>query len=416
MVVVSVDSHVGPRLREELRAYCPAAHLDTFDGFTAETATVQEGVRTYAEFLANHPNMRTAGHYDSAARLADYDYDGVAAAVIFHSSENFEPMPFGALFPGAPVADRELSAVGLQMYNRWLVDFVAQAPDRHIGLAYLPMWDIDRAIAELECAHDHGLKGVNFPAMRDGELLEYNDPAWDPFWAACQERKLPIVTHVGASGKANYGGPEGVAIMALESGSFYSHRAVWWLIFGGVFERFPELKHVITETPGNWYPGLAQEMDGVWDMFGTQREMNAAFYEKVPRKPSEYMHQNVFFGASFASPYEVEQATVEGFSTQLMWGTDYPHVEGTFVHPDGTDMPSVTRLSLRNTFCKIPPEETRRMIADNAVHVYDLDRARLQEIAAAISAPTADDLRTPIAAVPEGASFHAFRSGTSGWS
>ena len=93
------------------------------------------------------------------------------------------------------------------MYNRWLVDFVAQAPDRHIGLAYLPMWDIDRAIAELEWAHDHGLKGVNFPALRDGELLEYNDPAWDPFWAVCEERKLPLVTHVGAGGKANYEGP-----------------------------------------------------------------------------------------------------------------------------------------------------------------------------------------------------------------
>ena len=67
MVVVSVDSHVGPRLREELRAYCPAAHLDAFDGFTAEAATVQEGVRSFAEFLANHPNMKTAGHHDSAA-------------------------------------------------------------------------------------------------------------------------------------------------------------------------------------------------------------------------------------------------------------------------------------------------------------------------------------------------------------
>ena len=100
----------------------------------------------------------------------------------------------------------------------------------------------------------------------------------------------------------------------------------------------------------------------------------------------------MFFGASFASPYEVEQAAVEGFPTQLMWGSDYPHVEGTYLHPDGTDMPSVTRLSLRNTFCKIPIEETRRMIADNAVHVYDLDRARLEEIAAAISAPSAEDL------------------------
>ena len=134
--------------------------------------------------------------------------------------------------------------------------------------------------------------------------------------------------------KANYDGPEMAAIRAVETGSFYSHRAVWWLIFGGVFERFPALKHVITETPGNWFPGLSLELDAIWDMFSTQKEMNAAFYDKVPRKPSEYMNRNLFFGASFASPYEAEQAVLHGFQSQLMWGSDYPHLEGTFVHPD----------------------------------------------------------------------------------
>jgi predicted TIM-barrel fold metal-dependent hydrolase len=415
LVVVSADSHVGPRLNEDLRAYCPASHLDEFDRFAAEADAMMAAARGYAEVLVNHPNFQTAGHYDSAARLADFDYDGVACGVIFHGSENFVPMPFGPLYPGAPVGDRELRGVGQQIYNRWLADFVSESPQRHVGLAYLPMWDIDAALGELEWAHDHGLRAVNFPAMR-GDLLEYNQPAWDRFWAVCEERSLPIVTHVGATGNVRYEGPEATALKLVESGGFYSHRAVWWLTFGGVFERYPGLKYVVTETPGSWYPNLAVELDGVWNMFSTERAMNAAFYDKVPRPPSDYMKSNVFFGASFASAHEVEQAVTKGFSSQLLWGSDYPHIEGTFVHPAGTDMPSVTRLALRNTFCDVAAEETRRMIADNAIDVFGLDRAALEQVAESIAAPSAADLATPIEAVPEGASFHAFRAGSSGWS
>lgn len=416
VVVVSVDTHVGPRLVEDLRPYCPSTYLDRFDDFVGEADALLASIGGFADFLLKHPNQRTAGHYDSAARLADYDYDGIAAGVIFHGSQNFVPLPFGPLLPGGKPADPELSAIGLQIYNRWLADFVAQAPHRHVGLAYVPMGDVDDAIAQVEWAHDHGLKGVNFPAMVDGGLLEYNNPAWDPFWAVCEERRMPLVTHVGARGSATYQGPGATAIIAIETGTFYSHRAVWWLIFGGVFERFPGLKHVITETPGNWYPGLALELDAVWEMFTTQPEMNAAFFETTPRRPSEYMDRNLFFGASFASPHEAEQAVLHGFQSQLMWGSDYPHLEGTFVHPDGSDMPSVTKLALRNTFCQIPPEHTRRMVGDNAIGVYDLDRAKLSAVAASIGAPTADDLTTPIDAVPEAGSHHAFRAGSTAWS
>ena len=415
MVVVSVDTHAGPRLVEDLRPYCPAAHVEDFDRFAGEADALLANIAGFADFLLKHPNQGTDGHFDSAARLADYDYDGVAAGVIFHGSQNFVPLPFGPLFLGARPADPELAAVGLQIYNRWLADFVTQAPHRHVGLAYVPMGDIDEAIAQVEWAHDHGLKGVNFPAFIDGEVLEYNNPAWDPLWAVCEERRMPLVTHVGAAGKAKYDGPEMAAIRAVETGTFYSHRAVWWLIFGGVFERFPALKHVITETPGNWFPGLSLELDAIWDMFSTQKEMNAAFYDKVPRKPSEYMNRNLFFGASFASPYEAEQAVLHGFQSQLMWGSDYPHLEGTFVHPDDDGMPSVTKLALRNTFCAIPPEQTRQMVGDNAIEVYDLDRAALEAVAVSIGAQTADELTTPIDAVPEGASHHAFRAGTTAW-
>ncbi|HET6950699.1 MAG TPA: amidohydrolase family protein [Acidimicrobiales bacterium] len=417
VVVVSVDSHVGPRLVEDLRPYCPSALLDDFDGYVARAAELKRGVEGIAGFLLEHPNFRTDGHHDSRARLADQDYDGVAAAVIFHGSQNFEPMPFGPLFPGAPVEDRGLAAAGMQVYDRWLADFVSAAPHRHIGVAYLPMWDVEAAIEQVAWAHDHGLAGVNFPALRAGEVLEYDDPAWDPFWAVCEERRLPLVTHVGAADNhIRYSGPGAIPIRQMESGSFFSHRAVWWLVFGGVFERFPGLRHVITETPGNWFPGLASELDAIWNMFSTEPEMNRALYETVPRPPSEYLNRNVFLGASFTSPYEAEQAVLHGFDSQLMWGSDYPHVEGTYVNPEGAGTPSVTRLALRNSFCSLAPDQIRRMVGGNAIEVYDLDRDALERVAASIGAPTIDELTTPIDAVPEGASLHAFRSGRNAWS
>ena len=99
----------------------------------------------------DHPNLRTPGHHDPAARLADYDHDGVAAGVMFHGSMNMEPIPFisSGLGKAKTYDDRDLAGVGMKIYNRWLADFVAGSPHRHIGLAYLPMWDVDAAVAEV---------------------------------------------------------------------------------------------------------------------------------------------------------------------------------------------------------------------------------------------------------------------------
>ena len=85
VVIVSADSHVGPRLAEELRPYCPSAHLAEFDDLVGQVTTLKANIAGFADFLLKHPNFKTAGHHDSAARLADYDYDGVAAGVIFHA-------------------------------------------------------------------------------------------------------------------------------------------------------------------------------------------------------------------------------------------------------------------------------------------------------------------------------------------
>lgn len=421
VVVISNDTHIGPRLDEDLRPYCPARHLDEFDRFVAATAADKDAAATLlgGSGYLDHPNFRTAGHHDSAARLADYDHDGVAAGVLFHGSMNMEPIPFISSRLGGTktMDDRELAGVGMHMYNRWLADFVAQAPTRHIGLAYLPMWDVDAAVAEVEWARAAGLRGVNFPAMRDGELPEYNREVWEPLWATCEELRMPLVTHVGAGTGARYSGREGVALLQIESGGFTSRRAVWWLIFAGVFERHPGLKLVITETPGNWFPSTAAELDAVWDFYAAKRDepLNAGLLQQVPRHPSDYMATNVYYGASFASPYEVEQAVAHGLESQLLWGSDYPHLEGTFVNPEGRDVPSVTRQALRNTFCGVEPAKMMQMVSQNAIDVYGLDAAALDAVAASIGGPTLAELSRPITSVPAGASPTAFRTGAGGW-
>ena len=114
------------------------------------------------------------------------DRDGIAAEVIFHGSQNFEPIPFLPQLLGNDANfefDRDLAAVGVRIYNDWLADACSVEPARHVGLAHLPMWDPDAATAELPRVADSGLRGVNFPAMRHGVYLEYNNHTWDPFWA-----------------------------------------------------------------------------------------------------------------------------------------------------------------------------------------------------------------------------------------
>jgi predicted TIM-barrel fold metal-dependent hydrolase len=422
LMVVSADTHVGPRLMEDLRLYCPSKLLDDFDrfaaanGVTADIDVSSDWVapthpNLTAAVLPTHPNFATAGHYSSKARLADYDYDGVAAGVIFHGSQNMQPVPFMPTVWGAPI-DTELATVGQQIYDRWLADFVSESPHRHIGLAQLPMWDIDLATAELESAYEAGLRGVNFPAVREGLILEYNNRAWEPFWSACEERRMPLVTHVAGGTNARYEGPEAMMLVSMEPGGWMARRAIWWLIFGGVFERHPALKLVITETPGNWWPAIAAELDSIYDMVALKgRQMMVELFEKqIPRRPSEYMATNVYFGASFTAPFEAEQAILNDVDRNLLWGSDYPHVEGTFVYPNGSDLPSVTRLSLRNTFHAIPAEQTQRMVGENAIEVFNLDKDALQAVANQIGAPTLTELSQPIEAVPEGVSHLAFRS------
>lgn len=406
VAIVSADCHIGPRLVEDLRPYCPPELLDAFDAYAADS---QRSLGRYVRQDDMGPgahamrNRWIDGHHDPEARRRDLDAEGVAAEVIFHGSQNDQPIPFQDSMLGPP-SDPAQAAAGIRIYNRWLADVCGAAPDRHVGLAHLPMWDVDAAVAELRWAAGAGLRGVNFPAPRPW-LLPYNDPGWEPLWAAAEELGMPLTTHSGGGDPSVFRGPEMVALVSIESGGWFSRRAAHLLIFAGVFERHPELRLVLTEQPGEWWPYLVTELDSV---HAAMTRGGGPLRRQVPRPPSEYLHRNVYVGASFLSRAEAEGAIRDGYAGRIMWGADYPHMEGTYQAGDV----SFTRLSLRFACAGLPEPEVRAMLGETAADVYGLDRGRLAAVAAAIGAPTFDELDRPLALedVPAGASPFAFRT------
>jgi len=406
VVIVSCDSHVGPKLVEHLRPYCPKKYLEAFDedaarqrtGLSPATNTLNDKMDDQMRRnrrLFEHPNLQRDGHWDPAARLADMDTDGVAAELIWHFSQNGENLPWVGIGLGNVYSHQlELGAVAYDMYNRWLADFCATDPQRLLGLVYIPSWDIEASIKTLEWAADHGLRCVNFPAPGRPSVKEYNHLDWDPFWSACTDLGFALSTHSSGGPHFDFfGGPGGMQIVAYEGGSFMSRRAVWILTFGMVFERHPELKLVVTEQVEGWYAPTMRELDSFY--------MSFMMDSPLTKLPSEYLRQNVFLGASFISPWQAQDAVTEGYVDNVLWGRDYPHIEGVFQATVGPDDEPMTKLALRHVFNRLPASDARKILGENGMRVFGLDSGYLQSVAERIGASTPARLAIPPTSLPD---------------
>jgi predicted TIM-barrel fold metal-dependent hydrolase len=181
----------------------------------------------------------------------------------------------------------------------------------------------------------------------------------------------------------------------------FSHRGMWHLIFGGVFERHPALRFVLTEQGTGWIPGALRSLD--W-FAGRMRIEAAAEYQfggeamsKLSLTPSEYFERNCFVGASFIRRVECEQRHEIGVH-KIMWGTDYPHSEGTTPY---------TREALRASCHDVDPEEMHEMLGRTAAEVYGFDLDALRPLAERVG-PTVSELQVPLDAYPSDSTCNAF--------
>jgi hypothetical protein len=104
------------------------------------------------------------------------------------------------------------------------------------------------------------------------------------------------------------------------------------------------------------------------------------------------MTDHVFLGASFLhrDPAEPWRAVRGGYVRNVLFGTDYPHAEGTLVETG--DERSTTRTALAYIFSGVPEAPLRRMAGQNAIDVYGLPGEALTQVAERIGAPSPEDL------------------------
>ena len=290
-----------------------------------------------------------AGGVDVNLRMADLERDGVSAEVIY-------PQAVFKLF-SSPDPGYQLALA--QLYNDWHDEIFGGSPDTFVVSAQIPVIDIEDGISEAKRAADMGYRSFSLPVVMP--TVPYNRPEYEPFWAAVQDTGVPLAFHVFTGGptgqspsKVPYKTEAGSDYLGQVLGMTHAMFPMVQLITSGACAKYPDLKFVLVESGIGWLAWLLYQMDD---------NHHRRHMWEVPRLemlPSEYFKRQGFatFGDDLPGLLAREITGVEC----LMWGSDYPHDEGTFPH---------SREVIDRIFKGIPEDETRKIVRDNAAKLYN---------------------------------------------
>jgi predicted TIM-barrel fold metal-dependent hydrolase len=292
--------------------------------------------------------------YNPVDRLWALDKDGVDAEILFPN----DPVQSGCFFQGS--AEFELDCV--RAYNDALAEW-REVSDRYVPLAIIPyMSGIDVTVAEVQRAVHKGHRGIVMlvePSQNLEGLQHFNDPYWDPLWAACQDLDVPIHWH--ASGGLRLSMPRWSGYtrnqeQAVGPSGGFSVQAQFIpnLIFSGVLDRYPRLKWVCAETGLGWVNYILDGCDHEW-------ERRHLWTEGIVTRPSELFRRQIYvdFWYEEAGIRQRHHIGIEN----IMWESDYPHSTSTY--PESWEF-------VKRTLAGVPEDEQKLLRYGNAMRVYHL--------------------------------------------
>lgn len=382
--IISADCHAGGS-HQQYGEFLDREFRDDFDAWRGK----------YKNPYKDLGDDRRLRNWDDEMRNSQQEADGIAAEVVF---PNTVPpfFPSFVLF-AKPPTDEEYRhrRAGVIAHNRWLVDFCNRFPERRAGVGQIFINDVDDAIADARWIKDNGLRGgILLPNIAPDVkwVKPLYDPCYDRLWAELQDMEIPVNIHSG-TGNPDYGPYPVSMLLYINEVLFYTERPLVQLILSGVLERFPKLKIVLTEAGCAWVPPLLERLDETIRMIrdsGATGEIRYGAEHVLPKDATEYFHQNVWMGVSQPRQADVDARHQIGLD-RFMWGSDYPHDEGTFPY---------TTEHLRARFHDVSETEMRKMLSENAAKMYDFDLEALAPLGARIG-PTVEQVATPLDHVPE---------------
>ena len=189
-LVNSADSHVIEpanlwldNLPASMREGAPHTREEARKGRQYEVIYV-DGQAVRYEPPGFQDRMRPPGAFDPQDRIADLDGEGVWAELLFPSRGLWSFL----------IQKPDLAIATAKVYNDWLLDSFMKASPRYIGVALVPVLDIDDAIGEVRRAKELGYTSVLIPATPPAP---YNDERYEPLWATLAETGIVPTFHVG---------------------------------------------------------------------------------------------------------------------------------------------------------------------------------------------------------------------------
>ena len=332
---------------------------------------------TYARYR-HHDGSPQAG--DPARIVEDLDTEGIWATLMH---------PNHALFGLYTHDHHELSIAHARVYNDYVSEVFAPYRDRVFTTSPIPLSDLDDAVAEIERVAALGSRAIILPATSP---VPYSSRALDPVWAAAEANGMLVAFHVATGGvKVNQKAAptlqgmiatvaaqkheeldDDVIVERLTTAALMApmapQRIIVSLVGSGALERFPDLHFLLVEFNAHWLVSTMAAMDKAWTLgvgqfrdwwVGTWHDDRAANDQPdmaqifqlnerwpYPLMPSEYVQRQIH--VSFQEdPVAIACRHVTGVSP-LVWGADYPHAEGTFMH---------SREAIDHQFRGVDPDE-----------------------------------------------------------
>jgi predicted TIM-barrel fold metal-dependent hydrolase len=384
-LLITADTHAGSS-PEGYGPYLEQKWQSDYQSWLVEAAELAKVMRKVmgdrSIGVDGDPDVDGDRNWDTKRRLSETEADGVVAEVVFpNTSPPFAPSMLSEFGEAEIGTDPERRWAGIRAHNRWLADFCAEAPGQRAGIAQIFLPFVEESVEEIRWARENGLTGgVLLPGAPPGSgIAPLYAPEYEPIFAVCEELGMPLNHHAGGA-TPEYGTylPQSLAMYMLEV-TWWSHRALWHLMFSGVFERHPSLQFVLTETGVGWAPDTLEQLDAFYHRMRDNDQCSEHIFggptvAKMSLTPSEYFQRQCHIGASFLPPRECARRHEVGVD-KILWGTDYPHVEGSY---------PFTREHLRLTFAGVPEDEVQKMVGLNAAALYGFDVERLARVAARV--------------------------------
>lgn len=301
--VIDLHNHIATPACQQLVEGLASPLMDPFTFYAGDETRAYNA----AHFAALVPKLT-----DPARRLEDMERMGVDLQVLSVAPPQY-------YYWADPTLGKKLA----RMQNEHLAGLVSGHPDRFMGLATVPLQDVDAAVAELDHAVNAlGLRGVEICTNVNG--LDLDDRRFRPFFTAVADLEVVVLLHPHGFTQAER--LMDYYLTNVIGNPLESTIAVTKMIHGGLFEALPALKLCVVHG-GGYLPFYASRMDHAWEQRPEGRH-------HIPdRRPSDYLRR-IHVDCLVYDQAHLGFLVAQMGADRVVVGTDYPYDMG-FYDPVG---------------------------------------------------------------------------------